>query len=147
MPAIYLTSLTNYLFPFIIFFIYIVIKIFVCRKKSPRSILATILLNLFISIYIFRTNLIKSTLLFLDCEEIETGSLYLSSDLSENCSNDRFKNFLFRVAIPALVFYLFLLPLSYYVYLWKERKTIFDLKVMKRFGFLVIGYNKDNYLW
>lgn len=117
------------------------------QQKHPRSFLETILLDFFISIYIFRTNLIKSTLLFLDCEEVESGSSYLSSDLSENCTSDRFQNFLFRAVTPALLFYLFLIPLSYYAYLWKERKAIFDLKVMKRFGFLVIGYNKDNYLW
>ena len=83
----------------------------------------------------------------LDCREIEPSTSYLYLELSENCYGERYESWFFLIVIPFLFFYTILIPALCYFYIYLRRKTLYNLDVMRKIGFLTMGYNSKNYLW
>ena len=112
-----------------------------------RSTFELVLTTITISIYSFHANIIKSLMQLLDCREIEPGTSYLYLELSEDCYGERYENWFFVIVIPFFFFYTILIPALSYFYIYLRRETLYNLEVMRKIGFLTMGYNSQNYLW
>ena len=112
-----------------------------------RSKFELILTTIIISIYSFHANIIKSLMQLLDCREIEPGTSYLYLELSEDCYSERYENWFFVIVIPFFFFYTILVPALSYFYIYLRRETLYNIEVMRKIGFLTMGYNSQNYLW
>jgi hypothetical protein len=76
------------------------------------------------------------------------GMQYLAMDDTELFEGKRRQLFAEYVALPALLLYMFLLPILTMVYLWKQHSVMFtDRKMVFRFGLLYSGYVNDRWYW
>jgi hypothetical protein len=121
------------------------------KKGSPLKIgerlVDSIIVPLLTAIYICNQNILKSLMQLLDCRELDPGTSYLYTNMTENCNSDDYKAWLYFLIIPFFFFYALIVPSISYIFMFTRRKTLFDIRNMKKIGFLVIGLNQKNYLW
>ena len=116
-------------------------------QKSEETILQSIFVPLLTAIYICHQNILKFLMQLIDCRELDPGTSYLYSNMTENCQSEDYKRWLYFLIIPFFVFYALFVPSISYLFMFVQRKTLFDIKIMKKIGFLAIGLNDKNYLW
>jgi len=76
------------------------------------------------------------------------GTQYLAMDDTELFEGERRQIFANYIALPALLLYMFVLPIFTIVYLWKQHDVMWtDSKMVFRFGLLYSGYAKGRWYW
>ena len=74
-------------------------------------------------------------------------SYYIHSDSSEKCYTSSYYSWVISFIIPAFGFYGILLPLMAFIYIFINRKNLYETQVLNRVGFLLNGYKKDKFYW
>jgi hypothetical protein len=73
--------------------------------------------------------------------------MYILSNKQYECYTDEFYTYLFCLVLPLLIFWLFVLPLSMFYLLKKNKKNLKKNYVMLKYGFLYKEYTDKCYYW
>ena len=63
------------------------------------------------------------------------------------CWDDKHDFHVLFVALPSLLFWALAIPGICFFMLYKNRRKLGYISIMKRYGFLFYGYNKKDYYW
>ena len=72
---------------------------------------------------------------------------YIHSNLSVECFTPLYYAWVYFFILPALFFYVILLPLIFYIYMNYNKDNLYDSNVMDHVGFLINGYRKNKHFW
>ena len=84
---------------------------------------------------------------FINCVKLNDEK-FNSNYLIVRCSNN--ENYLFWrnfFIIPSFFIYVFVLPVSAFLFMYKNRHKLFNLNIVSKISVLLNGYNKDSYYW
>lgn len=85
---------------------------------------------------------------FLHCIRINDGEYYNVLDLNLSCSTNK-KYILWRnfFIIPSFICYAMLIPLCTFIYMFRNRKKLFEYGYLSRISFLLKGYQREAFYW
>lgn len=115
-------------------------------KRSFKKSLASFVETEIIIISYLLSSIINSLADFMNCLDVGLKS-YNSNEVTVKCTDDIYISWRNYLIAPSFLIYLILLPLSGIIYLFRNRKRIFDDKIMRKVKFLIKGYRKEYYYW
>ena len=117
------------------------------NKISFSLMLEKYLLTFYILMTFFLSPVINSISIFFDCTTLYSNN-YITQNLMEKCNdNPRYSSWRSYVMLPAFFFYGVFFPLLIFFYLFKNRKNMFEEKLMAKIGFLLKGYTENRFYW
>ena len=116
-------------------------------KLSFRQAFRNFLQSLIITINFLLSSVIKALADFINCVQIydkSYNSFYLTVRCSDNVNYEFWKKIFI---LPSLFFYGFVLPVSVFIYMYRNRVKLFDFEIVTKISFLLKGYKKQSYYW
>ena len=103
--------------------------------------------SLVIAFFFIHPTLTKALFSMFSCTEINNGEYWLTIDLAIPCYDSEHYLYLFAVAIPAVVVWVFAVPLLCLLILIRNRRNLDELWLRLQYGFLISGYARKWYYW
>lgn len=130
----------------IIFCIFLTIKNKLERRKINLNFLETI--NLSFSIFVFscQPEIINTLFKILSCQEL-SGRIYLKASLAEECYTAKHNFWIYYLCLPSFLFYVVLLPSIAFIYMIINKDRLYEIKKIRKIGFLTFGYALNKYQW
>jgi len=100
-----------------------------------------------ITITFLLSSIINTLADFVNCTTLNKEDFNVSY-LSIQCTNN--SNYLFWrnfLIFPSFLFYVILLPMTAFVYMFKNRMNLFDVNIVAKISFLLQGYKRESYYW
>jgi len=84
---------------------------------------------------------------FMNCTTVNKEEFNVSY-LAVKCThNDEYLFWITFFILPSFFFYACLLPITAFVYMYKNRMRLFELDVVSKISFLLKGYQRESYYW
>mmetsp|Transcript_10898 Transcript_10898/g.21305 ORF Transcript_10898/g.21305 Transcript_10898/m.21305 type:complete len:1423 (-) Transcript_10898:160-4428(-) len=113
------------------------------QKSLLRKELVSTIVVLF---FLIHPSLVKEYFSIFKCRNLE-GGLYLDVDLSIKCFDKLHLITSLSVALPAIIIWGLGVPGIILSYLFRNRKSLDDITMKCRFGFLYNGFKKSHFYW
>jgi hypothetical protein len=97
--------------------------------------------------FIAHPSIIKLMFGLFNCKQIDAGEYWLSAYLNIECWNALHYRYAMVVALPSIILWGILTPTIALILLVRFRRSLDDLNVKIRFGFLYTGYQPQQYYW
>ncbi|KAL4493298.1 hypothetical protein ABPG73_007105 [Tetrahymena malaccensis] len=105
------------------------------------------LISSFILVYLFfSSSVIKVLIQSLSCREI-SNRLYIIQEMQYECYTNQHQNIIFYLIGPLLSIWFILIPLTFYLHLYRKRQKLQSLLCLKTFGLLYQEYKEESYYW
>ena len=118
------------------------------NKLSLKEAMKNFLQSQIIIITFLLSSIINTLADFVNCTTINNED-YNVSYLTVQCTNN--ETYLFWRSfyiIPSFIFYALLLPIIAFVFMYKNRKKLFQLDVVSKISFFLMnGYKRESYYW
>ena len=132
-------------FCFLLGFFWILYKFY--SKQRFFVIFESFLITISITFFFFQSSIINALTDLLNCTKIENNS-YITNYLLEKCTdNIHYEKWRNLLVIPTFSIFCFILPLVPFVYMFKNRKNLYNDKILSKVGFLLNGYSPQYYYW
>ncbi|KAL4466492.1 hypothetical protein ABPG72_016633 [Tetrahymena utriculariae] len=148
-PLSYLRLFFSFIIPIVFFVGYIIIAIIlkICSHNSkisfPKHSIAPAIL--FIILYT-QPNFLYYLVLLGSCRKI--GSQYYTNENSNlKCYDEIYNLYAFKFVIPLTILVSLIIPLILFFILFKNRKNLYDISFLIKFGFLYQEYKPQFYFW
>ena len=105
------------------------------------------LISVAIVLLFFMSNIFDMTVQFLNCQQIDEN-YYISSFLIEQCNNnERYSFWKYFFIWPCFLFFIIIVPFVFFLFMFKNRKRLFEEDVIVKIGFLLNGYSTETFYW
>ncbi|KAL4480166.1 hypothetical protein ABPG74_020682 [Tetrahymena malaccensis] len=143
----YIKLLLSIISPLVVnsFFLIIIIIYSQCRKKNYFFLLISSFT--YSIIFVFQSSIIQYSIESLTCIQLQSNDEYLMIDTKINCKDELWINSMKALSIPALIIYVFVIPIIIFIYIYKNRKQLERSKVIILFGFMYDEYKREFYYW
>jgi hypothetical protein len=115
-------------------------------KRKKRLFKIQLVATLVVLFFLVHPSLVKEFFNAFNCTQIE-GQLWLISDLSIKCFNERHLTFTLIVALPAILVWGIGVPSFILGFLIKRRSTLHRVSMRGRFGFFYNGFKSTHFYW
>ncbi|EAR92154.2 transmembrane protein, putative (macronuclear) [Tetrahymena thermophila SB210] len=92
------------------------------RKKNYYFLLISSFL--YSIIFVFQPSIIQYSIESITCIQLTSRDSYLMIDTTINCNDQSWRSLMYAVSIPALVIYVFAIPLIFFGYIFQNRKQL-----------------------
>lgn len=145
----YFTLISILTLPFVFLFFSLILFAFLFRGKNEMNL--RFLMSKSVSLisviqFLFIYELIKIFFSFLNCIPFYDDTV-LKSFPNLSCSDENYllsRNFL---VLPFLLFFVFAIPILSYVNIYRNRHTMTTDDMIKKFGFIYLGYKPKLFFW
>ncbi|EAS01860.2 transmembrane protein, putative (macronuclear) [Tetrahymena thermophila SB210] len=143
----YIKLLISIMSPLVLNFCFLIfIGIFSCiRKKNYFFIIISSFT--YSIIFVFQQSIISYSIESFTCIQLTQKDQYLMIDTSINCSNQHMMNSMKYLSIPALIIYVFALPIALFGYIYANRSNLEKTKILIIFGFMYDEYKRRYFYW
>ena len=132
-------------FCFLLGFFWILYKFY--SKQRAFVIFESFLITVSITFFFCQSSIINGLTDLLNCTKIENNS-YITNYLFEKCTdNIHYEKWRNLLVIPTFSIFCFVLPLVPFVYMFKNRKNLYNDRILSKVGFLLNGYSPQYYYW
>ena len=100
-----------------------------------------------IILFILHSIIVKISLAPFSCTEIAQGEYWLNDDMSIRCWEGDHLLYTLAVALPGILLWVFLIPITGIIIIFKNRQNFEELSIKQRYGFVTSGYMPDHYYW
>ena len=97
--------------------------------------------------FLILPDLVQAFFSLLNCDEIEQGEYWLVADMDIRCWDSTHSLYSLALGIPAIVIWVFAVPLGCLMTLIRNRRQQDELWFKMRYGFLTNGYMRKRYYW
>ena len=95
----------------------------------------------------FMSNIFDMTLQYMNCEKIDEN-YYISSFLIEQCNNnERYSFWKYYFIWPCFIFFIIFIPFVCFLFMFQNKKRLFEDDVIVKIGFLLHGYTSKTFYW
>ncbi|KAL4445922.1 hypothetical protein ABPG74_010914 [Tetrahymena malaccensis] len=98
-------------------------------------------------IFIFQSSIIQYSIESLTCIQLTSNDDYLMIDTKINCKDEFWRSQMAALGIPALIIYVFAIPIILFIYIYINRMQLENTKVIILFGFIYDEYKRKYYYW
>ena len=116
-------------------------------STKKRIIFESFLISTSITFFYFQSTVLNSLANLLSCTKIE-NTYYLTNYLLVKCDGNAdygfWRNF---VIIPLFTFFSIILTSLPFIYMFNNRKNLYNDNVLRKVGFLLNGYSKQYFYW
>lgn len=114
-------------------------KVEFMRREMTASIV--------IAFFFIHPTLTISLFSMFSCTQVSEGKYWLTKDMALPCWDSRHLQYVYLVGIPAVVVWVFGVPLICLAILYKYRRQQDEVWIKMRYGFLITGYQRKTYYW
>ena len=129
------------------YFLYLLIK----NKKFDKNQIKDSLSRLFLIItYILQPNIVETCFEMFRCKNFLTEEdpiYYMDKEPQVKCWTGTHIIWSLAVALPALIFWAFLLPYSLYRILKKQASNLEETEIYAKYSFVYEGFKTDKFYW
>ncbi|KAL4501507.1 hypothetical protein ABPG72_021314 [Tetrahymena utriculariae] len=115
------------------------------RKKNLHFlIINSITYSIF---FVFQSPIIQYCIESLTCIKLSSNDDFLMIDIRINCKDNYWISVMKCISIPALIIYIFIIPIIVFGYIFLNRKNLEKSKMIVTFGFMYDEYKREYYYW
>jgi predicted outer membrane repeat protein len=115
-------------------------------KRRQKIIGKELVATLVVLFFLVHPSLVKEYFDVFNCTQLE-GQLWVGSDLSIKCFDDRYLTYVLGVTIPAILVWGIGVPSLILGVLVRRRRLLDKLSMKCRFGFFYNGYRRTHFYW
>ncbi|KAL4481005.1 hypothetical protein ABPG72_014473 [Tetrahymena utriculariae] len=115
------------------------------RKKTYHFFLVSSFL--YSIIFVFQPSITQYSIESMTCIQLSSSDSYLMIDTKINCNDQSWRNLMYAVSIPALLIYVFAIPIILFGYIYYNRKQLEKSKIILAFGFMYDEYKREYFYW
>ena len=131
-------------------FLVIILLFWIFRKHSKKLVFRPVLEKIFLTgvmtLFFFQCPLITSLTEIMNCVDIGENS-FIQSFLIEKCNGSTYHFWQNYIILPFFCFYTIFLPLLALIYMIYNKKNLYEDNVIIKIGFLLNGYNEEQFYW
>lgn len=130
----------------IVYFLFYLLFKFI-RRFSFKYFKENFILTSSLVFYYFQPSVTNVLSDFLNCTKIGEN-YHLSNYLEEQCTNNnRYFIWTLILVIPSLLIYTFFFPGIAFLYMFANRKRLYDADTIYKIGFMLNGFVKEKFYW
>ncbi|KAL4432274.1 hypothetical protein ABPG74_020242 [Tetrahymena malaccensis] len=115
------------------------------RKKNHYILLTTSFL--YSIIFVFQPSITQYCIESISCIQLSSSNSYLMIDTKINCNDQSWIYLMYAISIPALIIYVFAIPIVFFVYIYQNRKQLEKTKIILAYGFMYDEYKREFFYW
>lgn len=148
-PTVYFIPLITSFFPWImlVFIIFIWVLVQIVKRQNSHNIFENFSTIINITIFSMQPSIINALVNMISCIEIDKDSFYVANYTDEKCWTNQHYQWIFQCFVPSFFFYGVFMPLSIFLYMKINEKNLYEMRYLKKIGFLLTGYKRKKFYW